>query len=165
MQGDVKDIVISMLIAILPVSEIRGALPYIFITTSDSHYLVLGIVLSVLSNMAVPFIAFKALDIIDMLVRHRRTPIFVKSIYYKILEIGNRKAVKLRKESYIALALFVGIPLPATGAWTGTLVAYILGLDRKKSIMAIEIGVLMASSIVLIATLLGATILKTIFMF
>lgn len=159
-----RQIAISVLISFLPITEIRGALPYLFIAIDNDNYLIPGIILSVLSNMAVPLVAFKVLDVLDILVKHRSIPMIIKKIYHKILEIGNKKAIKLRKESYIALALFVGIPLPVTGAWTGTLVAYILGLDRRKSIIAIETGVLIASLIILVVILLGITILRTIFM-
>jgi len=54
-----------------------------------------------------------------------------------------------------ALLLFVGIPLPGTGAWTGTLAASLLDLDFKKSIIAVTLGVALAATIMTIATLLG----------
>ena len=56
-----------------------------------------------------------------------------------------------------ALMLFVGIPLPGTGAWTGTLAASLLDLDFKKSIVAISCGVLLAAAIITVLTLLGFT--------
>ena len=54
-----------------------------------------------------------------------------------------------------ALLLFVGIPLPGTGAWTGTLAASLLDLDFKKSILAVTLGVALAATIMTIASLLG----------
>jgi len=54
---------------------------------------------------------------------------------------------------FLALVLFVGIPLPGTGAWTGCLVSWILGLNRKKSIFAISLGVLIAGVLILLGTL------------
>lgn len=56
---------------------------------------------------------------------------------------------------YFALFLFVGIPLPGTGAWTGTLAASLLDLDGKKTSLAVMGGVLLAGVIMLVLTLLG----------
>lgn len=56
---------------------------------------------------------------------------------------------------YFALFLFVGIPLPGTGAWTGTLAASLLDLDGKKTSLAVMGGVLLAGMIMLVLTLLG----------
>ena len=54
---------------------------------------------------------------------------------------------------FIALALLVAIPLPGTGAWTGCLVAWLLGLERKKSIISISLGVLIAGLLILAGAL------------
>ena len=51
---------------------------------------------------------------------------------------------------FLALTLFVGIPLPGTGAWTGCLIAWILGLNRKKSVLSITLGVVIASILVIL---------------
>ena len=67
---------------------------------------------------------------------------------------------KLEKGAYIALFLFVGIPLPGTGAWTGTLAASILDMDFKKSTIAVMCGVVLAGIIIGILTMLGINILK-----
>ena len=53
----------------------------------------------------------------------------------------------------MALVLFVAVPLPGTGAWTGCLLSWLLDLDRKKSILAISIGVLIAGLFILFGTL------------
>ncbi|MCF0115079.1 MAG: small multi-drug export protein, partial [Erysipelotrichaceae bacterium] len=59
---------------------------------------------------------------------------------------------------FVALLLFVGIPLPGTGAWTGTLAASILNMDFRSSVVAVMLGVLLAGVIMLVATsgVLGA---------
>ena len=62
---------------------------------------------------------------------------------------------KAGKGMFWALLLFVGIPLPGTGAWTGTLAASLLDLDFKKSILAIALGVVLAAVIITTLTLLG----------
>ena len=68
---------------------------------------------------------------------------------------GEKLKEKAGKGMFWALLLFVGIPLPGTGAWTGTLAASLLDLDFKKSIIAITCGVLLAAVIITVATLLG----------
>jgi uncharacterized membrane protein len=60
---------------------------------------------------------------------------------------------KIRKYEYIGLILFVAVPLPFTGAWTGALIAYLFDLDFKKSLITIFIGVLIAASIMIAVTL------------
>jgi uncharacterized membrane protein len=68
---------------------------------------------------------------------------------------GEKLKAKAGKGMFWALLLFVGIPLPGTGAWTGTLAASLLDLDFKKSILAVTLGVALAATIMTIASLLG----------
>ena len=56
---------------------------------------------------------------------------------------------KIEKYGYLGLILFVGIPLPGTGAWTGCLISSVLEMDRKKSFLAIMLGIIMASIIMM----------------
>ena len=65
----------------------------------------------------------------------------------------DRIETRLPVYGYFALTLFVAIPLPVTGAWTGTLIAWILGLERTRSKAAIALGVCIAGLIILIASL------------
>ena len=73
------------------------------------------------------------------------------------LEKGKKGGQKLQEKAgkglFIALLLFVGIPLPGTGAWTGTLAASILDMDFKSSVMAVMLGVLLAGIIMGIASM------------
>ena len=73
------------------------------------------------------------------------------------LEKGEKGGRKLEAKAgaglYVALLLFVGIPLPGTGAWTGTLAASILDMDFKKSVLYVLLGVLLAGAIMLLASL------------
>ena len=73
------------------------------------------------------------------------------------MERVDRKSKSIAEKTgiwtYVALGLFVGVPIPLTGAWTGTLIAWFLDLDRKKSIIAITLGVLMAGFIILALSL------------
>ena len=75
------------------------------------------------------------------------------------LEKGHKGGEKLKEKAgrglFVALLLFVGIPLPGTGAWTGTLAASILDMDFKSSILAVILGVALAAVIVSVVCLLG----------
>ncbi|MEM4718087.1 MAG: small multi-drug export protein [Desulfurococcaceae archaeon] len=156
--------ILIILMALTPISEVRGAIPLVFAIFNDGFHVIWGIMLSVLSNMMVPFIAYFVLDMLDYLIRSKYSPSFIKRIYNALLNFGKRRARRLRKESYIGLTIFVGVPLPFTGAWTGTLVAYVLGLDRRKTIISIELGVLIATIIVIIVSYTGVEFLKKIFL-
>ena len=75
------------------------------------------------------------------------------------LEKGEKGGKKLQEKAgrglFIALMLFVGIPLPGTGAWTGTLAASLLDMDFKSSILAVMLGVLLAGIIMLLVSVAG----------
>ncbi len=77
---------------------------------------------------------------------------FYRHLSHKFIERTRKKAVKLQGDmktwSFIALSIFVAIPLPATGAWTGSLIAWLLNLNRLKSFLAIALGVLIAGFLV-----------------
>jgi len=64
---------------------------------------------------------------------------------------------KYQKIGFLALMLLVAIPLPGTGAWTGCIISWVLGLERKKSIMAISAGVMIAGVLILLG-MLGFTL-------
>lgn len=78
------------------------------------------------------------------------------------LEKGEKGGKKLQAKAgrglFVALLLFVGIPLPGTGAWTGTLAASILDMDFKSTVAAVMLGVLLAGMIMMIVSLAGVTI-------
>ena len=88
-----------------------------------------------------------------------------KRDYYEVLglEKGASAGEKLQEKAghgtFIALMLFVGIPLPGTGAWTGTLAASILDMDFKSTVAAVMLGVLLAGVIMMTASLLGIRLL------
>ena len=159
---DFTALLVAVILALSPVSEVRGAIPYVMVMIHDSTARVVGLIVSIASNMLVPIMGYYVLDLLDRLVRSKFTPGAVKRIYDWLLKLGRKRALHLRKESYVALALFVGVPLPFTGAWTGTLVAYVLGLTRWKAIVAISVGVLIASIIVLIGSYLGVELIAKI---
>ncbi|MEM1695006.1 MAG: small multi-drug export protein [Desulfurococcaceae archaeon] len=154
----------AAIIAFLPIIEVRGAIPLVVFTASTPGEFYLGVILSVISNMLIPLVAFRLLEYLDYVVNHERTPHSLKRLYSWLLTLGRKRASKLRTGSYVALALFVGLPFPATGAWTGTLVAFVLGMNKRKATLCIILGVLIASFIVLLASVLGLEVLKMLFL-
>lgn len=136
---------IVFLISMVPLIELRGAIPY---AVGFKLPLLPSYVTAILGNMLpVPFIFFFARKILEWGKDKKLT----KKFFTFCLEKGNKGGKKLQEKAgrnvYFALFLFVGIPLPGTGAWTGTLAASLLNLDFKKSVIAIMGGVVLAGII------------------
>ena len=140
----------------VPLVELRGAVPYAVafgLPTIPSY------IIAVLGNMLpVPFIYLFARKILDWGAQKRYIGGFCRWCLEKGAKGGEKLQSKAGHGLFIALLLFVGIPLPGTGAWTGTLAASILNLDFKKSVIAVLAGVLLAGVIMLTASfgVLGA---------
>lgn len=136
---------IVFLISMVPLIELRGAIPY---AVGFKLPLLHSYIIAILGNMLpVPFIFFFARKILEW----GKDKKFTKKFFTFCLEKGNKGGKKLQEKAgrnvYLALFLFVGIPLPGTGAWTGTLAASLLNLDFKKSVLAIMGGVVLAGII------------------
>ncbi len=143
----------TILLGIIPVSELRGAIPYAYF---NGVPLWLSAVIGVLSNALVPFIGFIFLGTLHKLLDkwgayHR---LFERTVAKARTKVGE----KVQKYGLWGLMVFVAIPLPITGAWTGTVGAWVLGLDRKKSILSILLGVLISGTIVTTVIFTGAGI-------
>ena len=148
-------ILYSVILTLMPISELRIGLP-VAITYALDHGISIALVFSiiVLLNILLIFFIFWFLDNLHH--------VFMRSRLYRrgfsiFLERFQGKVDKFEKKyavlGFLALTLFVAIPLPGTGAWTGSLLAWLLGLDRKKSILSIAAGVVIAGLLVLLATL------------
>ncbi len=129
--------------AMLPIIECRGAIPLGAVIGLPWWQTFL---FSVAGNMLpVPFILLFIRAVLRWFSRSKI------AFFSKIGKWLERKVEKhkgqIEKYSYVGVALFVGIPLPGTGAWTGTLIASVLGMDPKKSFVAALVGVLGASVI------------------
>lgn len=134
----------------VPLIELRGAVP---IAVTMGLPMVPSFIIAVLFNMLpVPFIYFFARKV---LVWGKDKPIIGKFFTW-CLEKGEKGGRKLQKTAgnglFWALFIFVGIPLPGTGAWTGTLAASILDIGFKKSSIAVMAGVCLAGLIMLAAS-------------
>ena len=145
-----------LLISMLPLIEIRGALPYAVFWGLP---LVPSIIVAVIGNMIpVPFIFLFARKVLEW----GKDKKYIGKFFTWCLQKGEKGGRKLEEKAgrglYWALFLFVGIPLPGTGAWTGMLAASILDMDFRKSTMAALGGVLLAGAIMLTASLMGLEI-------
>lgn len=139
------------LIAMVPLIEIRGAILY---AVGFGLPLVPSILVAVLGNMLpVPFIFLFARRVLEWGKDKKVIGPFFKWCLEKGEKGGRKLEAKAGKGLYWALFLFVGIPLPGTGAWTGTLAASILNMDFKKSSLAVMAGVVLAGAIMLAASL------------
>jgi len=149
------------LISMVPLIELRGAVPYAF---AFGIPLVPAYTLCILGNMLpVPFIFFFARKTLEW---GKDKPVIGKFFTW-CLKKGESGGKKLEatagKGLYVALLLFVGIPLPGTGAWTGTLAASFLNMDFKKSIVAVMGGVVLAGIIMGLVSAGALSVLSGIF--
>lgn len=150
-----KKYILTFLISMVPIVELRGGVPF-GIACGIKWYHALP--LCMIGNMIpVPFIFFFARKILEW---GKDKPV-IGGFFTWCLEKGERGGQKLQEKAgrglFVALLLFVGIPLPGTGAWTGTLAASFLNMDFKKSIVAVICGVLLAGIIMTVLSLLGVS--------
>ena len=142
--------IIVFLISMVPLIELRGAIPY---AVGFELPLVPSLILCVVGNMLpVPFIFLFARKILLW----GKDQKLIGGFCRWCLEKGEKGGKKLEAKAgiglYWALLLFVGIPLPGTGAWTGTLAASLLNMDFRKSVLYVMGGVLLAGTIMLLAS-------------
>lgn len=138
------------LIAMIPIFELRGAIPIGVLRYQLPIWKVYPI--SVVGNMIPIFLLLLFYDFITKL--FFQVP-FLKKLLQKLFERTRRKSKVVEKYEELGLMLFVSIPLPITGAWTGSLAAYIFGLGFWKSILFILFGVMFAGVLVTILTMLA----------
>ena len=138
----------TFLISMLPVVELRLGLPYGIAIGLDYPLALLSAIVGNL--LPVPFIILFIKNVLSFL---RQRIAKLDGFVTKIEERAHLKSEVVKKYGAIGLCLLVAIPLPGTGAWTGALVAAVLGLHTKNALPAIAIGVLIAAVIVIGLTL------------
>ncbi len=133
--------IITALISMIPLLELRGS---IIAAGALGLDLIQTYIIAVIANMVpIPFI----LLFIQSIFNWMKTKNALKKIPLKLEEKTMSKSEQIEKYGYWGLLLFVGIPLPGTGAWTGALLAVLMGLNRKKSLLFILLGVMLAGLI------------------
>ena len=138
------------LVSIVPVSELRGGIPLAVALGANPF---LAFIACALANMLVAPVVFFFLEF----VHHRLLPVRAyRKTFDWFLERARRKSRKtIEKWGCLGLAIFVAIPLPMTGAYTGTLAAWFFGMKPWKAIAFVSLGVVVAGLIVTAATVAG----------
>lgn len=133
---------IVFIISLMPILEIRGGL---IAAGLLGLKIVPSFIICLIGNLLpMPFILWFITPIFNKLKKTKHLSKLVNKIESKAL----KKKDKIEKAEFIGLLLFVGIPLPGTGGWTGSLIAALIGMDKKKALIAILLGVILAGFIV-----------------
>jgi uncharacterized membrane protein len=142
--------VMTVLLAFLPISELRGSIPFA-IANQVPWYI--AFLVSVVCNSLVAPACWIFLSSIHKL--------FLKMNWYRkfferfIERARNKLSGSLERWGWFGIAVFVAIPLPLTGAWTGTLGAWVFGVSKRKTMLAVILGVFGAGVIVTVVMLAG----------
>lgn len=145
---------VVFLVSMVPLIELRGAVPIgLSPLLGDALPIIPLYITCIIGNMLpVPIIFFFARKVLVWGADKK----YIGKFFKFCLEKGEKGGKKLQEKAgrglYVALFLFVGIPLPGTGAWTGTLAASLLDMDFKKSSIAIMCGVVLAGIIMGLAS-------------
>ncbi len=137
--------IIVFIISIMPILELRGGLiaaSLLGLTPLKSY------IISMIGNLLpVPFILLFINKIIEWMSKSKVK--WMNKFANWLLKKADKNKTSIEKYGYLGLILFVGIPLPGTGAWTGCLVASVFNMERKKAFFSILCGVIMASIIMM----------------
>lgn len=146
--------ILVFIISLMPILELRGGLIAAALLGLPP---VPAYIISIIGNLIpIPLILWLLDYVFDFMKKHNILKKFVLFCERK----GNEKKDKIEKLGFWGLVLFVGVPLPGTGAWTGCLIATILRMDKKKAFLAAALGVIMAS---IIMVLISYGVLANIF--
>ena len=150
------DYLVVFFVSMVPLIELRGAIP---ISQIRHLPIIQSYIIAIIGNMLpVPIIYLFARKVLEW---GADTPL-IGGFFSWCLEKGEKGGKKLQQKAgrglFLALLLFVGIPLPGTGAWTGTLAASILDMDFKSTVVAVMLGVLLAGVIMMVLSFAGVSI-------
>ena len=140
----------TMLVSMVPIIELRGGLPF-GVALGLPYYLAFPA--AVLGNLIpAPFIIVYIRRIFELMRKYMPK---LNGLVDKLEKKAHLKGQKVQKYQYLGLWIFVAIPLPGTGAWTGSLAAAFLGMRLRKALPAVVMGVLTAGCIMLALTHVG----------
>lgn len=141
------NIVMTFIVSMVPVIELRGAIPLGVLNGLDVE---IAMLVSILGNLVpVPFIIIFIRKIFKWMQSKYEA---LAKVVHKMEEKADKKKDQVLKYEFWGLMILVAIPLPGTGAWTGALVAAMLDMQLKRAFPAIALGVLFAGVIVTVAT-------------
>ena len=149
-----KKYLIAFLVSMVPLIELRGGVPYAVLMGLD--YWTALIVCAVGNMLPVPIIYLFARKVLIW----GKDKKYIGKFFTFCIEKGERGGQKLSAKAgrgglFVALMLFVGIPLPGTGAWTGTLAASFLNMGIKSTTLAVSLGVIIAGIIMGVVSMTG----------
>lgn len=148
---DVKDFLWAGVLSLLPISELRGGIPYAM-TVGGAPWWLAFLYCVGMNALAAP-IAFLFLNTLHKLFYRFA---WYRSLFDRFVERARRKVQRpVEKYGYWGLMVFVAIPFPLTGAWGGALGAWILGMRTRKSILFVALGVVVAGVVVTAIMALG----------
>jgi uncharacterized membrane protein len=140
----------AILLSLAPISELRGAVPFAMARGSGP---LLAFAVCVAANALVGPLVFAFLATVHRLLR--RWSAYAR-LFDRLVERSRKKIRgQVERWGYVGLAVFVAIPLPLTGAYTGALGAWVLGMSPRRSCLAIAAGVLVAGIVVTLVVQLG----------
>lgn len=151
----ISKLIIAILLTLMPLTELRLGLPVAMSYAKDSWPLLFFVFIIIVAiNILLVFAIFWFLDVLHELFMNFK-------IYKKLFGVALRRIQKkmdkfeksYSKSEFWALVFFVGIPLPMTGAWSGCLLSWALGIERKKSVVAISLGILIAGILIFLGSL------------
>lgn len=129
-------------VSLLPVIELRGSIPIGYYQGLPWYT---NMITSIIGNiLPVPFILLFVVKVFEFMKKRN----IMVNVIEKIEKRAMSRSESIANKEFLGLMLFVAIPFPGTGAWTGALIAALLQFDRKKSFVYIFIGVLIAASLV-----------------
>ena len=138
--------IIVFVISMCPILELRGGLIAASLLNMNP---VLSYIICIIGNIIpIPFILWLITKILKHF-KNSKSKVLNKFALWLEKKVDRHKG-QIEKYGYLGLVLFIGIPLPGTGAWTGCMIASVLEMDKKKSFLAAILGVFIASIIMMI---------------
>ena len=138
--------ILVFIISLMPILELRGGLLAAALLGLEP---LPSYIISIIGNvLPVPFILLLITKVLSWM-KNSKLKFFNKVANWLDEKVEKHKG-QIEKYGYLGVVLFVGIPLPGTGAWTGSLIASVLNMDRKKTFIAVLAGIVMASIIMMI---------------
>ncbi len=159
----IEEVYKIILMTIMPTVEARVAVAYVILFLENKSPLI-PLLLSI-PTIIVGIVVYRLLDLLEQqIVNGFLSKIgFIRKIYFKYLAyIRDKSRRYVEKYGQIGLILFIAVPMPGSGAWTGALVAKIFNIDFIRTTMSIVIGVTLSSYISYITTMLGVSLAESI---
>lgn len=150
-----RDLLLLIGVSVVPWVELRGAIPLGIAMGHDPLWVM---AVAVASNCLVILPGFLALDLL-----YTRWLQHLPSVRRQVERVRTKGAAYVERYELLGLAIFVAVPLPGTGAYAGTLLAWLLGMDRRRAAVAIAAGVLTAGIVVTLTAAGAAAVLRRLF--